>query len=194
MARVRKAGTCTAEGKYTPGTSFSPGVTAPTASVGSSADGITEFTSYVFDGDKKGQLFACKYKQALYELSSAGKLINTDFSAPCLDVVGGPGGALYMVDQANDNVLKVRYPVGGVGAWDVFPCRGTSGVSFILSGNGFSTTGTTTVTFGTSAATSVKVVNARRITGNAPNIKGLVDITVNNAGKIWKIPQGYKGL
>lgn len=46
------------------------------------------------------------------------------------------------MDLKQKDALVVRYPVGaGDGAYDVMPCRGTSGVGFILSGDGFTQKG-----------------------------------------------------
>lgn len=147
MARVRADGECTVEGKYVSGNSFASGVQSPVDAVKSSANGIIEFVSNVFDGDKKGQLFACRYKQGLYELTSGGVEIKVDFEFPCLSAAAGPGGAIFGADYSNDDVIRVRYPVGATGAFDVFPYRAKGGVEFYVSGEGFAA-GVTTVKFG----------------------------------------------
>ena len=65
----------------------------------------------------------------------------TKESYPCLDIVDGPGGALYGTDLQTGNEIWVRKPVGATGAFDVYPWRGRSSMRFILSGDGFKTKG-----------------------------------------------------
>ena len=64
--------------------------------------------------------------------------MSSDTGMPCLDIVAGPGGAMYGADLKNGNVIRVMHPKNGEGAMDVFPWRGIGGVHFYLSGEGFS--------------------------------------------------------
>ena len=50
--------------------------------------------------------------------------MSSDTGMPCLDIVAGPGGAMYGTDLKNGNVIRVMHPKNGEGAMDVFPLEG----------------------------------------------------------------------
>lgn len=80
----------------------------------------------------------------------------------------------------------------------VSPSSGLSagGTSVTVTGTGFETVGTTTVTFGGSAATGVSVVNSTTITCTTPvHAPGMVDVTVINPDLgTGTLPAGYDYL
>ena len=86
-------------------------------------------------------MYACQFKQKLLTLSSKGKIVDKDNDYSCLDVVAGPGGALYGTDMRASDKIWVRKPVGTLGAHDVMPYRGRANMDFILSGEGFTKQG-----------------------------------------------------
>jgi hypothetical protein len=68
----------------------------------------------------------------------------------------------------------------------------TGGTAVTIDGSDFTTFGTTTVTFGAAAATSVVVVNANTITCVTPaGSPGAVDVVVSNAFGSDTLPSGY---
>lgn len=59
MARARAAGACGVEGVYVDALVSAPGVEAALRMVPSSSDGLVEYVSWVFGGEKRGLLMVC---------------------------------------------------------------------------------------------------------------------------------------
>ena len=58
-----------------------------------------------------------------------------------MDIVDGPGGALYRTDLQTGNDVWVRKPAGPARAFDVYPWSGRSNMRSALSGDGFKRSG-----------------------------------------------------
>lgn len=59
LARARAGGDCGVEGVYVDGEERAPGVEEAVRMLPSSSDGLVEYVSWVFGGEKRGVLMVC---------------------------------------------------------------------------------------------------------------------------------------
>src|SRR5690606_7577725 len=141
-------------------------------------DGIIEYRSAAFNGQMRGDLIVQKWNGPTTHIKLApdGRSVEDktllNVVVDSLDIVAGPGGAIYGANYS-DNKVAVARPAAttGFALFDITPWRAPAGGGhpFVIGGTGFGTTGNTSVTIGGLPAT-VTSVSATRLRGTIPAI------------------------
>ncbi len=184
---------------YTANSSFPGIINAAIVTFPSSINGIDEYRSAAFDSQMRGDLLVQKWNAQTYrlELSEDHLTVTNSYALlfneiDSLDLLTGPGGALIGIDYSQDYVIAaIPNDISAVGlkVFDIFPWRApaTGGAQFVISGVGFETLATTSVTIGGLPATLTSVSPTRIrgiIPANAFPTTSLVDVQVTtNAGQ-----------
>ena len=193
---------------FSPYQPTSGGHIAPLAVVPSSTNGIDEYRSEVFGGQLNGQLVIQEYNgpATFVQLASDGQsVVNTETIngvADGLDVLMGPGGAIFGIDFAQDRVTvatPVDNTINGATAYDISIWRApaSGGAEFTIGGVNFGNLANTSVTIGGQAVQLVSV-SSNRIKGVLPAFANpggaLLDVVVNSNGSTSVLENAFLPL
>ncbi|MEB3310438.1 MAG: malectin domain-containing carbohydrate-binding protein [Snowella sp.] len=180
---------------------------APLTTFQPSTNGLAEYRSTTFNGQKTGTLLAQKWNETLFSIQLApnGSTVENVTSIPngptALDVVTGPGGAILGIDYT-DNAITVSLPnlnTTNTEAYDIFPWRAPAdgGGKFVIGGQNFGDLTNTTVTIGGIQAILTSV-SAKRIEGFIPAQNTLptdmVNVVVNSKGQTSTLANAFRYL
>lgn len=173
-----------------------------------SCDGIDEYRSNAFEGQLRGALIVQEFQNKLRRVTlkadgrgTTGQAV-IDPLTSALGCVTGPGGSIIALDYEHaeveileaDDLSPLTFVVH-----DIFPWRApaSGGTPFVISGRGFGTLGTTTVTIGGQAAT-LSSVTWGRIRGTVPVVANpstsLVDVAVTVGGQTSTLTSAFRFL
>lgn len=173
-----------------------------------SCDGIDEYRSNTFDGQIRGNLIVQEFQNKLRRVSlkADGRGVlgqaTIDPQTSALSCVTGPGGSIISLDYEHSEVEVLEaddLSTADFVVHDIFPWRApaSGGTPFVISGRGFGTLGTTTVTIGGQAATLTSVTWGR-IHGTTPVVASpttaLRDVAVTVSGQTSTLTSAFRFL